>query len=130
MPHNARADSPGGAAPQRLPATITANGVTRYLTAHLHGKIEAEVTESAIRHVLENWIARAICQNRNRTRESYNYWAFLPGKDELMMQVAVSLDDCEIITATLDHRAAIRLAERGRPWFQRRCRELEVRDAS
>lgn len=125
MPHPTN----GGAPRQRLPATITANGVTRYLTWHLQTKSEEEITESAIKHVLENWIARAICYNSDRTRESYSYWAFLPGKTELMMRVAVSLDDCEIITATLDRDASTRLAQHGRPWFQRRCRELEVRDA-
>ena len=118
-----------GAAPQRLPPTITANGVTRDLTWHLQTKSRAEITEAAIKHVLENWIARAICLNSDRTRESYIYWAFLPGKDKLMMRVAVSLDDCEIITATVDQRASTRLADGRRPWFQRRCRELEVRDA-
>lgn len=125
MPHHTN----GGAPRQRLPATITANGVTRYLTRHLRNKSEEEVTESAIKHVLENWIARAICLNSDRTRESHTYWAFLPGKTELMMRVAVSLDDCEIITATVDKRAVVRLRDYGRPWFQRRCRELEVRDA-
>ena len=118
-----------GAAPQRLPRTITANGVTRYLTRYLLDKNDELVTESAIRHVLENWTAKGICKNL-AGNENYSYWALLPGKTELMLRVIVSLDDGKIITATVDGGAAVRLADAGRPWFQRRCRELEVRDAS
>ena len=118
-----------GAAPQRLPPTITANGVTRYLTVHMRNKGIEGITESEVIHVLENWTIRGICTSKSGD-ETHSYWAFLPGKTELMMRVVVSLDDCEIITATLDGGAAARLGADGRPWFRRRCRNLEVRDGS
>ena len=55
------------------------------------------------------------------------YWGFLPGR-KVPLRIPVSLDDQEIITAHFDKRAAKRIEDEGRPWFQRRCRDLEVRD--
>ena len=111
---------------RRLPETITAGGVTRWLTRHLRVNPLVGVTADRIQHVLENWIVRGICTNR-RGGETITYWGYVPGRDE-MLRVPVSLDDAEIITAHFDEYAAIRIEDEGRPWFQRRCRDLEVRD--
>ncbi len=46
-----------------------------------------------------------------------------------MLRIVVSLDDQEIVTAHFDEFAAARVEDEGRAWFQRRCRDLEVRDA-
>ena len=47
-----------------------------------------------------------------------------------MLRVPISLDNTEIISAHFDERAAGRIVAENRPWFQRRCRDLEVRDGS
>ncbi len=78
-----------------------------------------------IQYALQNWIIRGVCANRG-DRETITYWGFVPGRDE-MLRVPVSLDDSEIITAHFDAQAADRLRHEGRPWFQRRCKNLEVR---
>ena len=111
-----------------LPETITAAGVTRWLTRHLRINPRVEVTADRIQHVLENWVVRGICAGESG-RETITYWGFVPGRDE-MLRVSVSLDDEEIITAHFDEHAAGRIVTEDRPWFQRRCRELEVRDGS
>lgn len=113
---------------RRLPETITAGGVTRWLTRHLRVNPDPGVTAERIQHVLENWIVRGVCKNDRDNQESITYWGFVPGRNE-MLRVPVSLDDRDIITAHFDRRAEARIAGEGRPWFQRRCRDLEVRDA-
>ena len=125
------ASQPNGvaSAEQRtLPEAITAGGVTRWLTRHLRINPRVEVTADRIQHVLENWVVRGICTS-GRGGETITYWGYVPGRDE-MLRVPVSLDDTEIITAHFDEYAALRIEDEGRPWFQRRCRELEVRDGS
>ena len=119
----------GGASQEgrRLPAIITAGGVTRWLTRHLREYPDDGVTADRIRYALENWIVRGICTGESG-REAITYWGFVPGR-AAMLRVPISLDDAEIISAHFDAHVAIRIAEEGRPWFQRRCRDLEVRDA-
>ena len=112
---------------RRLPQTITAGGVTRWLTRHLREYPDDGVTAGRIQYALENWVVRGICTGESG-RETITYWGFVPGRDE-MLRVPVSLDDEEIITAHFDEHAALRIEGEGRPWFQRRCRDLEVRDA-
>ncbi len=92
-----------------LPETITAGGVTRWLTRHLREEPDDGVAADRIQYALENWVVR--------------------GRDELL-RVPVSLDDAEIITAHFDEHAAGRIVAGDRPWFQQRCRDLEVRDGS
>lgn len=121
---------PGGRpSPERrtLPETITAAGVTRWLTRHLREYPDDGVTAARIQHVLEHWVARGICISESGS-EAITYWGFVPGRSA-MLRIPISLDDVEIITAHFDADAASRIAEVGRPWFRRRCRELEVRDA-
>lgn len=115
--------SPGG-----LPATITADGKTRYLTRHLRHKGEEGVAESDIIYVLENWTIKGVCANR-KGNVTGNYWGFLPNYDKIMMRVVVSQDNEEIITAYYDGTAAENYLEANIAWFRERCRELEVRDA-
>lgn len=110
----------------RLPETITANGVTRWLTRHLRENPDDGVTADRIQYALENWIVRGICTD-NAGNVTTTYWAYVPGRDD-MLRVPVSLDDAEIITAHFDEHAAGRIVAEDRPWFQRRCRDLEVRD--
>ena len=105
-----------------LPETITAGGVTW----HLRDDPRDGVTADGIQHVLENWVVRGICTN-GRGGETITYWGYVLGRDE-MLRVPVSPDDAEIITAHFDEYAAMRIEDEGRPWFQRRCRDLEVRD--
>ena len=109
-----------------LPETITAGGVTRWLTRHLREDPRPGITATSIQHALENWVVRGICTNR-RGAETIIYWGTVPGRVE-MLRIAVSLDDAEIITAHFDEHAAGRIVAEDRPWFQRRCRDLEVRD--
>ncbi len=111
-----------------LPETITAGGVTRWLTGHLRENPHLDVTANGIQHVLEHWVVRGICTNSDGNT-TITFWGFVPGK-RAMLRVPVSLDDEEIITATFDNRAARRIRQAGRPWFQRHCQNLEVRDAS
>ncbi len=85
------------------------------------------MTSSKIQFALENWGVRGICTGENG-RETITYWGFVPGR-AAMLRVPISLDDAEIITAHFDEHTVARIVEEGRPWFQRRCRELEVRDA-
>ncbi len=108
-----------------LPETITAGGVTRWLTRHLRDHPRSGVTAGRIQHVLENWVARGICTDDNGS-VTMTYWGFIPGRD-MMLRVPVSLDDAEIVAAHFDQWATRRIAETGRPWFQGRCRDLEVR---
>ena len=117
-----------GPSPERpwLPETITANGVTRWLTRHLRENPDDGVTADRIQYALENWIVRGICTSETG-RESMTYWGFVPGH-VAPLRVPVSMDDAEIITAHFDEHFEVRITEEGRPWFQRRCRELEVRD--
>ena len=112
---------------RRLPETITAGGVTRWLTGHLRDNPDDGVTASRIQYALENWTVRGICTGESG-RETITYWGFVPGR-AAMLRVPISLDDAEIITAHFDEHIAERIVEEGRLWFQRRCRELEVRDA-
>ena len=111
-----------------LPETITAGGVIRWLTRHLREEPDDGVTAFRIQYALENWVARGICTDGRGRREAITYWGFVPGRQE-MLRVAVSLDDQEIITAHFDDAVAKRIEEENRPWFRRRCRDLEVRDA-
>ena len=110
-----------------LPETITAGGVTRWLTRHLRDDPAPRVTADRIQYVLENWVVRGICKDGQGDCEAITYWGFVPGRNA-MLRVPVSLDDQEIITAHFDNHAAERI-EKSHPWFQRRCRDLEVRDA-
>ena len=110
-----------------LPETITAGGVTRWLTRHAREDARAEVTAYRIQYALENWVVRGICTNRKGST-TRTYWGFVPGRD-VMLRVSVSLDDAEIVSAHFDQWATRRITEEGRPWFQQRCRDLEVRDA-
>lgn len=123
-------DSAGSERPpsdtHRLPETITAGGVTRWLTRHLREHPNDGVTADRIQYALENWVVRGICVNL-RGGETITYWGYVPGRDE-MLRVPVAPDDAEIITAHFDERAAKRIEDEDRPWFQRRCRDLEVRD--
>lgn len=112
---------------RELPETITAGGVTRWLTRHLRETPRDEVTVARIQHVLENWAARGICTD-DKGSVTMTYWGFVPGRD-MMLRVTVSLDDAEIVSAHFDQWASMRIVEAGRPWFQQRCRYLEVRDA-
>ena len=112
---------------RRLPETITAGGVTRWLTGHLRENPRAGVTAARIQHVLENWVVRGICTD-DKGSVTTTYWGFVPGRD-MMLRVPVSLDDTEIVSAHFDRWATRRIAEAGRPWFQQRCRDLEVRGA-
>ncbi len=112
---------------RRLPETITAGGVTRWLTRHLRDNPDDGVTASRIQYALENWVVRGTCTGESG-RETITYWGFVPGRAAIL-RVPISLDDAEIITAHFDEHAVERIAEEGRLWFQRRCRELEVRDA-
>lgn len=112
---------------RQLPASITAGGKTRWLTKHAQERVHEGVTEQRIKHVLENWVVRGICRAESN-REAIVYWGFVPGRKG-MLRVPVSLDDEEIITATFDEGAARRVGQEGQPWFRRRCRDLEVRDA-
>ena len=111
-----------------LPETITAGGVTRWLTRHLRDDADPGVTDVRIQHVLENWVVRGICKDSRGNSETITYWGFVSGRQE-MLRVVVSLDDQEIITAHFDDAVAKRIEAESRPWFQRRCRDLEVRDA-
>ena len=111
-----------------LPETITAGGVTRWLTRHVRDELDPGVTTDRIRHVLENWAIRGICKDSRGDSETVTYWGLVSGRQE-MLRVVVSLDDQEIITAHFDDAVVKRIEEAGRPWFQRRCRDLEVRDA-
>ncbi len=111
-----------------LPETITAGGVTRWLTRHLREFPKRDVTAVRIQHVLDYWVVRGICRDGLGRREAITYWGFVPGREE-MLRVVVSLDDQEIVTAHFDEFAAERVEDEGSPWFQRRCRDLEVRDA-
>jgi len=113
---------------RQLPASITAGGKTRWLTKHAQERVHEGVTEKRIQHVLENWTIRGICTDSEGST-TINYWGFVPGR-KAMLRVPVSLDDEEIITATFDSGAARRVRQEGRPWFERHCRDLEVRDAS
>ncbi len=113
---------------RELPETITAGGVTRWLTRHLRYEPNPGVTVPRIQHTLENWVVRGICVDGRLRRETITYWGFVPSRNE-MFRVVVSLDDQEIITAHFDNSVAKRIGEEGRPWFRRRCRGLEVRDA-
>ena len=110
-----------------LPATITAGGVTRWLTRHLRENPRRDVTADRIQHVLENWVVRGICTD-DKGSVTMTYWGFVPGRD-MMLRVPVSLDDTEIVSAHFDQWATRRIAEEGRLWFQQRCRDLEVRGA-
>ena len=110
-----------------LPETITAGGVARWLTRHMREDSRAEVTAYRIQYALENWVVRGICTNR-RGSTTITYWGVVPGRDA-MLRVCVSPDDAEIVSAHFDQHATRRIAEAGRPWFQQRCRSLEVRDA-
>ena len=110
----------------RLPETITAGGVTRWLTRHLRDDPRDGVNVDRIQRVLENWVVRGICAGESG-KETITYWGFVPGRDD-MLRVSVSLDDEEIITAHFDEHAAGRIIAENRPWFQRRCRDLEVRN--
>ena len=109
-----------------LPETITAGGVTRWLTRHLRQEPDDGVTAARVQYALENWSVRGICENREGNEVS-TYWGFVPGR-RVMLRVVVSLDDAEIISAHFDRWVTRRIAEAGRPWLRRRCRELEVRD--
>ena len=111
-----------------LPETITAGGVTRWLTRHLREFPDRDVTANRIQHTLDNWVVRGICRDGLGRREAITYWGFVPGREE-MLRVVVSLDNQEIVTAHFDEFAAGRVENQGRSWFQRRCRDLEVRDA-
>lgn len=108
-----------------LPETITAAGVTRWLTRHVRENPRAGVTADRIQHVLENWLVRGVCTDNNGS-VTITYWGFVPGRD-MMLRVPVSLDHTEIVAAHFDRWATRRIAETGRPWFQQRCRDLEVR---
>ena len=119
-------DPPGDR--RTLPETITAGGVTRWLTRHLREYPDDGVTADRIQYALENWVVRGICTN-DKGSVTMTYWGFVPGRDELL-RVPVSLDDAEIITAHFDEHAAGRIVADDRPWFQQRCRDLEVRDGS
>ena len=110
-----------------LPETITADGVTRWLTRHLRENPRRDVTAARIQHVLENWVVRGICTD-DKSSVTMTYWGFVPGRD-IMLRVPVSLDDTEIVSAHFDQWATRRIAEEGRLWFQQRCRDLEVRGA-
>lgn len=113
---------------RRLPETITAGGVTRWLTSHLRENPHPGVTADRIRHVLENWVVRGAYTN-SEGNTTLTYRGFVPAR-RVMMRVPVSLDDEEIITATFDTRATRRINQEGHPWFQRHCQSLEVRNAS
>ena len=130
MTRHSGAVSPGGAAPQKLPTTITIAGTRYTLTRHAreYGDLR-NITAAEIRQVIVNWTARGVCADStgNRTR---TYWGFPPGKTRIMVKVVISLESDEIITLQHDGDAARRLAQNGRPWFQQRCRNLEVRGES
>ena len=113
---------------RELPETITAGGVTRWLTRHLRETPRDEVTVARIQYALEHWVVRGVCRDGAGRREAMNYWGLVPGREDLL-RVVVSLDNQEIVTAHFDKFAAERVEDEGRPWFQRRCRDLEVRDA-
>ena len=113
---------------RRLPESITAGGVTRWLTRHLRDNPHAGVTANRIQHVLENWVVRGIC-TASEGNVAMTHWGFVPGRN-VMLRVPVSLDGHEIITAVFDESAARRVRQEGMPWFQRHCKDLEVRDAS
>lgn len=111
---------------RELPETITAAGVTRWLTRHLRETTHAGITADRIQHVLENWVLRGICTD-SEGNVAMTYWGFVPGRSA-MLRVPVSLDDQEIITAVFDEGASGRVRQEGLSWFRRRCRDLEVRN--
>ena len=111
-----------------LPETITAGGVTRWLTRHLREDPDDGVTANRIQHVLENWVVRGICTDNNGS-VTVTHWGFVPGRNA-MLRVPVSLDNDEIISAHFDGSAARRVRQQGLPWFQRHCQDVEVRSAS
>lgn len=109
-----------------LPETITAGGVTRWLTRHLRETAHAGISADRIQHVLENWVLRGICTD-SEGNVAMTYWGFVPGRSA-MLRVPVSLDDQEIITAVFDEGASRRVRQEELPWFQSRCIDLEVRN--
>ena len=66
-----------------LPETITAGGVTRWLTRHLRENPHPGVTAGRIQHVLENWIVRGICTDSNGS-VTVTYWGFVPGRKPVL----------------------------------------------
>ena len=84
--------NPGSGRRPELPETITAGGVTRWLTRHLRYEPNPGVTAPRIQHALENWIVRGICLDGRTHRETITYWGFVPGRNE-MFRVVISLDD-------------------------------------
>ncbi len=63
----------GSAASKRLPETITAGGVTRWLTKHAREQVHEGVTANRIQHVLENWVVRGVCKDTRSNREAIIY---------------------------------------------------------
>ena len=123
---------PNGRMPRErraLPETITAGGVTRWLTKHLRENPHPGVTADRIQYALENWVARGVCTNSEGST-TMTYWGFVPGR-RAMLRVPVSLDDAEIITATFDSEPPEGSIKRVAPGFNATARtwrcEMEVK---
>ena len=133
-----RSSCPSCSSRKGLSERITAGGVTRLVSKHLHDsgtpgheRYRKEVTEARIKRVLEHWTVKGICRGKTGGY-SHTYWGFVKGQSgkDYLMRVAVSLDDQTLVTSYYDNggaRALRRLATGNKDWFEERCLEWEVR---
>ena len=115
-----------------LPETLTAGGVQREITFHLHRRAgeRDEITLEQLVEVLENWVMRGVrYADDGRPSMAYLGWVEHRGTARLM-RVGVSMDDRRITTAFLDTKATDKLNSGDTAYFQRNYERLEVRDES
>ena len=112
-----------------LPPTLTAGGVQREITIHLHRRAEErdEITLEQIAEALENWVIRGVRNGvEGRPNMAYLGWVEIRGVRRLM-RVGVSMDDRRIATAFLDTKATDKWNSGDMAYFQRNYQRLEVR---
>ena len=121
-----RNGSVAGSGSSRLPATITANGRTRLVSHHMRNKPHPRITAERVAHALENWTLRGV-RIDSYGEESMCYIGPAPGI-QIMIRVAISMDDEKIITAFTDDRATRALRRGDDSYFDMDYEYWERRD--
>ena len=112
----------------RLPREITAGGRTRTVTDHLRRTRHDGITAERLEYILDNWLIRGI-DTDERGRLSVAYLGFVPRLDN-MVRVMVSGDNERVITAFQDSTATRNWNKGYLDYFDKRYRNVEMRDES
>ena len=113
-----------------LPRTLTAAGVQREITIHVHRRshMRSEITVENLIDVLENWVARGIRYDESDRPSMAHLGWIQHGGARRLMRVAVSMDDQRITTAFADTPATDKWNSGDFDYFQRTYEQWEIRN--